>query len=306
MSATVVGTVLSRSEWESRAEAHRARVAPQLARVIERRARGEKHPVEDFLFHYYNLRPSHLEQWHPGVGIVLEDAESRASLPFQRRVARGMTVDVEAFLAKRGATTREAGRLLAASSAATPRFGCFGMHEWAMVYRLSPGETRHPYLKLRFPPEKVAAIVEEVGCRCSHFDAFRFFTPPAKPLNLLTPTRERQAELDQPGCLHVNMDLYKWAGKLLPAVDSELLFDTFLLAREIREVDMAASAYDMRDWGLEPVRVETAEGRAQYAALQRGFAAKAAPLRARLLSVVERIEGGRVADGMQPAGMSRA
>lgn len=296
MSATVVGTVLSRSEWESRAEAHRARVAPQLARVIERRARGEKHPVEDFLFHYYNLRPRHLEQWHPGVGVVLEAAESRASLPFQRRVARGMTLDVEAFLAKRGATVREAGRLLAASSAATPRFGCFGMHEWAMVYRLSPGETRHPYLKLRFPPEEVAAIVEEVGCRCSHFDAFRFFTPPARPLNLLTPTRERQAELDQPGCLHVNMDLYKWAGKLLPAVDSGLLFDTFLLAREIREVDMAASAYDMREWGLEPVRVETAEGRAQYAALQRGFAAKAAPLRARLLSVVEALDEDQRSD----------
>ena len=252
MSATVVGTVLSRSEWESRAEAHRARVAPQVTGVIERRARGEKHPVEDFLFHYYNLRPRRLEQWHPGVGVVLEDAESRASLPFQRRVARGMTLDVEAFLAKRGATVREAGRLLAASSAATPRFGCFGMHEWAMVYRLSPGETRHPYLKLRFPPEEVAAIVEEVGCRCSHFDAFRFFTPPARPLNLLTPTRERQAELDQPGCLHVNMDLYKWAGKLLPAVDSELLFDTFLSRARSARSTWPPPPTTCADGGLNP------------------------------------------------------
>ena len=297
MSATVVGTVLSRSEWESRAEAHRARVAPQVTGVIERRARGEKHPVEDFLFHYYNLRPRHLEQWHPGVGVVLEDAESRASLPFQRRVARGMTLDVEAFLAKRGATVREAGRLLAASSAATPRFGCFGMHEWAMVYHLQPDQTRHSYLPLRFSPERVAEITEQVGVRCSHFDAFRFFTPDAQPLNEIpghdgTPTRERQPELDQGGCLHTNMDLYKWAGKLLPLVDSELLLDCFELSRDIRELDMRASAYDLGEWGYEPVQVEAPAGRAQYVRMQREFADRGAALRQRLLTVLDAVKTG--------------
>ncbi|WP_197509762.1 hypothetical protein [Tessaracoccus coleopterorum] len=193
-------------------------------------------------------------------------------------------------MAKRATTVRTAGTLLRAAAAAAPRFGCFGMHEWAMVYRLREGETRHPYLRLRFPPDELAAIVLDVGCRCTHFDAFRFFTEPARPLNLLEPTRERQVELDQPGCLHVNMDLYRWAGKLSPAVPSDLLFDTFLLARRIREVDMAASAYDLTDWGLEPIRVETPTGRAEYAAHQRGFAERAAPLRAGLIAVIDALE----------------
>lgn len=286
--------VLGRDVWQARAEAHEARADPELAPVIARRTRGIKHPVEDFLFHYYNLRPRQLRLWTPGVGVMLEDAPEHADTAFHRAVGTGVEFDRDAFLAKRGATVREAGRLLAASAAATARFGCFGMHEWAMVYRLQPGETRHPYLTLRFPPDELARIVEEVGCRCSHFDAFRFFTPAARPLNLLAPTRERQADLDQPGCLHVNMDLYKWAGKLLPAVSSELLFDTFLLARDIREVDMAASAYDVRDWGLEPIRVEAPEGRAHYASVQRGFAERAVPLRAALLRVVEEL--------LEPAG----
>lgn len=281
--------VLAGDLWRERAAVHEARVSPELEAVVARRSRGEKHPVEDFLFHYYNLRPRQLLQWHPGVGVVLEESPDHASLPFYRSVDGGVGLDVEAFLARRGSTVAEAGRLLAATAAATPRFGCFGMHEWAMVYRLEPGETRHPYLKLRYPPDELAEIVESVGCRCTHIDAFRFFTEPARPLNLFVPTRETQVGMDQPGCLHVNMDLYKWAGKLLPAVPSELLFDTFLLAREIREVDMAASAYDMREWGMDPIRVETAEGRAQYAALQRGFAEKAAPLRARLLEVVGKL-----------------
>lgn len=288
-------TTLGREEWSALAEEHRAAVEEELADVVHRRDRGIKHPIDDFLFHYYNLRPSHLARWHPGVGVALEDASEYGELPFYSVSGRRAELDVETFLAKRGQTVATAHRLLTASAAATPRFGCFGMHEWAMVYRLQPGETRHPYLRLRFPPEQVAQIVEDVGCRCSHFDAFRFFTEPAKPLNLLQPTREQQAELDQPGCLHVNMDLYKWCGKLSPAAPSSLLFDTFRLARDIRIVDMAASAYDVSEWGHPPIKVETAEGRAEYSALQRGFAERAAPLRARLIDVtatlVNQMEG---------------
>ena len=66
-------------------------------------------------------------------------------------------------------------------------------------------------------PAGTAEVVEDNRVRCSHFDAFRFFTAPARPLNLLAPTRETQHELEQPGCLHANMDLYKWAYKLSPA-----------------------------------------------------------------------------------------
>ena len=279
--------VLAKERWRRRAEEHRARVGAELADVVWRRDRGLKHPVDDFLFHYYNLRPGHLARWHPGVGVRLQGADEFVGRPFYSAEASAVQFDAAAFLAKRGGTVGTAQELLSATASRPPRFGCFGMHEWAMVYRLQPGETRHPYLKLRFPPEEVARIVEQVGCRCSHFDAFRFFTEPAKPLNTLQPSRETQPELDQPGCLHVNMDLYRWAGKLSPAVGSELLLETFVLAREIRVVDMQASAYDLREWGYEPIKVETAEGRSEYAARQRAFAERAAPLRHRLLEVIE-------------------
>ena len=277
---------LDAAHWRAEADRHAAVVDAELADVVHRRDRGQKHPIDDFLFHYYNLRPNQLRLWHPGLGVALHAADDYAERPFAPRVDGAVGLDVEALLAKRGGTVATAHRLLLASARATPRFGCFGMHEWAMVYRLEPGETRHPYLKLRFPPDELASVVEEVGCRCSHFDAFRFFTGPAVPLNLFTPSRQQQVVLDQPGGLHVNMDLYKWAGMLRPAIDSALLLDTFRLARAIRVVDMRASAYDLTDWGYEPIKVETPEGRAEYAGLQRGFAAAAAPLRERLLNVL--------------------
>lgn len=277
--------MLVRDEWEPVAAAHREAVEAELADVIHRRDRGLKHPVDDFLFQYYNLRPSQLMQWHPGVGVTVEDDGSWGPPMYEVREGAAR-LDVRHFMAKRGNTVTSVGALLRATLDREPRFGCFGMHEWAMVYRLGEGETRHPHLSLRFPPEQLAEIVESVGCRCSHYDAFRFFTPPARPLNLLTPTRQTQVELEQPGCLHANMDLYKIAGKLLPATPSSLLLDTFRLAREIRAVDMRASAYDLRDWGYEPIPVETPAGRQEYVRFQKDFAARAQPLRQELLRIV--------------------
>ena len=125
--------------------------------------------------------------------------------------------------------------------------------------------------------------------RCSHFDAFRFFTPAARRLNVLQPTRETQVQLEQPGCLHATMDLYKWAYKLGPAAPSALLLQCFMLAREVRELDMRASPYDLAALGYEPVRIETADGRAEYAAMQRDFTARGQLLRAKLVDVCEHL-----------------
>jgi hypothetical protein len=156
------------------------------------------------------------------------------------------------------------------------------MHEWAMVYRLPAGEVRHSSWPLRLGTAETDLLVEQTPIRCSHFDAFRFFTPAARGLNLLHPTRNTQPDNEQPGCLHANMDLYKWAYKLAPLVPAELVVDCFELARDIRTLDMRASPYDLTELGYPPVRVETPEGRAEYAAAQREFAERAAPLRGRL------------------------
>jgi hypothetical protein len=127
--------------------------------------------------------------------------------------------------------------------------------------------------------------------RCSHFDAYRFFTEPARPLNSLHPSRSSQVDLEQPGCLHATMDLYKWSYKLAPLVSSSLVAGCFELARDVRLLDMQASPYDLAALGVDPVRVETPAGRAEYAARQRSFAERAAPLRQELLDVCARWGG---------------
>lgn len=81
-------------------------------------------------------------------------------------------------------------------------------------------------------------------------------------------------------------------------MSSDLLLDTFELARNIRVVDMQASAYDLSEWGLDPIRVETPDGRAEYVELQRAFAARAEPLRQRLLVVVADLATFRAAQGV--------
>lgn len=45
-----------------------------------------------------------------------------------------------------------------------------------MVYRLAPGEVRHEDYPLRLSPTETDRVVESHQLRCSHFDAYRFFT----------------------------------------------------------------------------------------------------------------------------------
>lgn len=279
---------LDRSDWQAQMAAHQARVDALLADHRWRSSRGIKHPVEDFLFEYYTFRPYQLRRWHPGHGVVLADADEWLKDKHYRQTAEGdgVRLDAEAILAARARTVRQTYALLRATNDRRPSFGCFGMHEWAMVDGLEPQETRHPQLGLRFPPERVSAIVREVGVRCTHVDAYRFFTPTSRSLNPVVLTRENQVELDQPGCLHVGMDLYKSAYKLAPLIASDLIVDCFELARRIRQLDMRASAYDVSSLGLDPVAVETPEGRAEYATAQRGLADAAAPVRRRLMAAV--------------------
>ena len=123
-----------------------------------------------------------------------------------------------------------------------------------MVYGLEQDEVRHESWPLRLAPDEVRAVVDEQGVRCTHFDAFRFFTPEAAPLNELQPTRATQPDLEQPGCLHATMDLYKWSAKYAELVGSDLVADAFALARDARRLDMQAAPYDLRALGYEPVR----------------------------------------------------
>jgi hypothetical protein len=281
--------VLPAEEWSLAAEQHADRVDRLTAGHRARRSRQERHPVEDFLYDYYGVKVSLLRRWHPGVGTALAP---RCGVPAPQAAWRWYATAADgsvalgraAFLADRGDTVRYVQHLLA-STAARPAFaGCFGLHEWAMVYRQDDARRRHT-LPLRLGRAGTDAVVETHAIRCSHIDAFRFFTPEAVGLNTLQPTRETQPDLEQPGCLHATMDCFKWASKLGPAVPGTLLLDAFDLAAEVRVLDMQASPYDVSSLGLPAVAIETPEGKAEYVRRQRAFAARGAALRDRLLAV---------------------
>lgn len=259
-------------QWLARRSVHEQRVDGWTVGHRERASRGEPHPVEDFLFTYYSHRPSRLRRWSPGAGVACEAYDGPQ--PWLQVTDRART------------TAAWVADLLERTASRPASFGCFGLHEWAMVYR---DERRHPDWPLRLGREGTTAVVEAQPLRCTHHDAFRFFTAPARPLNLLQPTREDQADLEQGGCLHANMDLYKWSYKLSPWIPAEVVGDCFDLARRVRVLDMRASPYDLSALGLSPVPIETAAGRSTYVESQRAFAAEAAVLRDRLAALARAI-----------------
>jgi hypothetical protein len=276
--------------WQARRDAHAERVSRWTDPVRRRRADGVTHPVLDFLFDYYSHRPSRLLRWHPGPGVVLDGPAASDYLrwPAYRAVPGGVALGP--LPESRRKTVEFTRDLLTATAARAPRFGCFGLHEWAMVYRTAA--VRHASWPLRLGAAETDRVVESLPVRCTHFDAFRFFTPAARPLNEVRLSRADQVAVEQPGCLHAGMDLYKWAYKIDPFAPSELVADCFELAHDIRVLDMCASPYDLSALGYAPVEIETGAGRAEYVRRQASFTERAAPLRARLVSLCEELLTG--------------
>jgi hypothetical protein len=299
----VLTTTLPPATWLPLARAHAERADEMTAGHRARKARGERHAIEDFLYDYYGTRPAQMRRWHPGVGTGLAPGADltpdHARWKFYRTFPDGVvTLDTNGYMQARGESVRYIHGLLAATASRPVFTGCFGLHEWAMVYR---GQEHRHSLPLRLGQAATDEVVERHPIRCTHFDAFRFFTPEAVGLNRLQPTRATQVDLDQPGCLHAAMDCHKWASKLGPAVPGALALDCFALAADIRLLDMQASPYDLTSYGQPAVKIETAEGKAEYIARQREFARRAAALRARLVRVCEELMGPAAASANREA-----
>lgn len=272
---------LLETTWREQHQVQLAGVSEFVGAHLERRGHGQKHPVWDFLFQYYDVKPSLLLRFSPGFGVELEGAKGFCERREWTPTQSGAVLDLSRFPLHRLNSARAILTLLEATHKRSARHDCFGLHEWAMVYRAA--DTRHP-LPLRLPAPDIESLVETQTVRCSHFDAVRFFTREALPLNVLQPQSDNRAEFEQPGCIHANMDLWKWATKFSPWLASELLVSAFWLAKNARELDMRASPYDLSSFGFEPVRIETPEGRREYAGLQRAVAERAAPVRERLIA----------------------
>jgi hypothetical protein len=274
--------VLAQQDWMRRRATHEGRLDTLVGPYLRARAAGQPNPVLDFLFTYYNLKPRQLRRWHPGFGVILAGPEAREYSKLKGYCATGLGVTVDRHqLARRRETIQYVEQLMAATASRSPALACFGLHEWAMVYKTK--EVRHDAVPLRLGGSGTDAVVETLPLRCTHFDAYRFFTESARPRNEVPLTRQAQVASEQPGCLHATMDLYKFAGKLLPLVDSDLLMDALELAYAARELDMRASPYDLRDYGYDAVAIETASGRAEYTRRQADLSERAAGIRAALL-----------------------
>lgn len=288
-SSSTPPVVLTTAEWQACAQAHRERVQPYTTAHRERRARGEAHPVHDFLFTYYSYSTGRLETWHPAPDVALEDspaARARFREPVYVATDGVLTRPAHRLSATKRERLHDTLTLLRRTQERAAQFGCFGMHEWAMVY--GGHDIRHAGVaSLRLPQREIDAFVESRPVVCSHFDAFRFFAPAARPLNRLPLAYETRYDAEQPGCIHANMDLYRWAYTAMPWVGSDLLVECFELALALRDLDMQAGPYDLRAFGVSPVCIETAAGRDEYQRRQRELSAHASVLRERLIAVLE-------------------
>lgn len=266
---------VSQDEWTKWESSYHAMIRPWMDAWRHRRERRQTHPVHDFLFEYYQFNRKLVYNWHPALGVIVEGEEARKFLLDSRfsEANEGVFLDPEALTQAERKRMEWICHLIRAALDRPERTNCYGLHEWAMVYKAD--RIRHQTTPLRLPMKQIEALVESSHICCTHYDAFRFFTEPARPLNSIQPTSDDRSLNDQFGCVHFNMDLFKWCYKLHPWISSELTWGCFLLAVEARELDMRASPYDLRALGYEPIPIETPEGKLDYQNQQKTIGSKA-------------------------------
>jgi hypothetical protein len=262
---------------------HEVRVRNRIRPILELREASKKHPVLDFLFDYYSFRPALLERYSPGFSVLLSgDISEVPHHALYKTTAQGWTMDLRQFPVHRFDSLIWLIDFLEKTEKSEPVFSCLGLHEWAMVYK-EEHQKRHQ-LPLRLSTEQTQALVESRPLRCTHYDAFRFFTQEARPLNHHQLTKQDRVRFEQPGCIHANMDVYRWAFKFYPWIDSELIWQAFDVAWQARWIDMKASPYDVSGLGETNILIETREGAEEYVREQKRLYSIAKPIRQNLIN----------------------
>lgn len=314
----VICNVRPVSDWVLEASQHREKLVKKLfppghSLKVQRHAVRE-HPIYNFLHRYYRYSTSDLLAYSPGLNVTLscaaeDDIHVREWLHprFLYRDTKHNTASYSLEILRKSLTAdKRLGRedlkhslnVLISSNSRPPFFGCFGYHEWAMLYsggeparqNNGPGAMKkHQNLQLRLSQKQIDDVVESGPIRCTHYDAWRFFQPRAQTFNVANPlTRQNQSQYEQPGCIHANMDLFKYAYHLYPIVSSSLLHRALDIAIAARKMDMRASPYDCSEFEEcqdGPILVETKEGRAQYIREQESLFRAAAPVRQELMQL---------------------
>ena len=133
--------------------------------------------------------PVHLLLPAPGPAAPLAPGLRRRGWPTRRSTTgcRGYAVgrerrrpDARRVAACRCCEALANGCCVATAVATGRHLGCFGLHEWAMVYRLPETRRGTPTGRCGWARPAPTTVVESHRIACSHFDAFRFFTEPAR------------------------------------------------------------------------------------------------------------------------------
>jgi hypothetical protein len=312
---------VSKSEWKSlsaqfKSEFQRTLYSKEMLSEPSRH-KIRYHPVYNFIHTYYDFSFKDLSQFSPGVNCLLEDVtedditigllhpsflNSSGSDPSAGNCSSTSFYSVKTFqnyLNDHNGRYRHASmffnyEILKNTMKKAPFFGCFGYHEWAMLYsgRKDPSLRKaHQQLELRVPQETIDNLVETQGLlKCTHYDAIRFFQYETKEWNQLHPFHRRQQPVhEQPGCIHANMDLFRYAYQLYPLISSDLLLKALQIALLARTIDIRASPYDATGFeGCEkPIKVETTEGKKEYFIEQESLYQKAKIVRNELFLYYE-------------------
>eukprot|EP01031_Cornospumella_fuschlensis_P040905 gene40905-49895_t len=167
------------------------------------------HPIYNFLHRYYRYTTDDLLKYSPGLEVALAGIDPRK--PAHCSIVHCTYMQYDHRNNNIGFYHKESIRKLLASSRGKfggadlvhnrdvlrrtsnkpPFFGCFGLHEWAMLYsgRRVEGSVAAPRhqenLALRVPQRTIDEVVEGGELKCTHFDAWRFFHPAAQPWNMI-------------------------------------------------------------------------------------------------------------------------
>ena len=180
--------IVPRTRWQPQAERHLARVTKLLGAAPDvAAAQSRDDPLLNFVFTYYGSdlgAAANLGRWCPPVGVAVE-----ASQDDRERLWRGIesdgAYDPRKLPKKRLAALQRGRAALAATRKRPPIWHCYGLHEWAMLYRPDGAEAPHKHqnLPLRVDQATINRVVEADEIKCTHFDAFRFFAPEAVEKN---------------------------------------------------------------------------------------------------------------------------
>ncbi len=317
---------LSRQEWLSRThqyqhDLHNLIYPKNLKTGKITQHDTHQHPIYNFLHRYYRYSVEYISKYSAGINHLLEDVQptdlqnehlhTEFLIPYESSDQNHLyTLDQDRIKLQlnqnkgkyRHANIIQNYQTLLTTLRKPPFYGCFGYHEWAMLYsgRSQPRPKPHqPQLPLRVSQEIIDTIVETPGnLKCTHYDAWRFFQKESQAWNIY-PSLNRldQSKIEQPGCIHANMDLFKYAYQLYPFISSELLLKSLEIAIMARKIDVRASPYDCSAYlseeegeeGRSPICVETSEGRKEYIEYQERLVEKAIPIRKEICNIYEQI-----------------